>query len=55
VQNNNGTLHITRKLNVDILLLERKYYPSLRDFYQKVRTHDEQQILLQPGDVKAAN
>ncbi len=55
VQNNNGTLHITRKLNVDILLLERKYYPSLRDFYQKVRTHDEQQILLQPGEVKAAN
>src|SRR5205807_5663477 len=38
VENSNGTLHIARKLNVDILLLEQKYYGALRNFFEVVRT-----------------
>jgi hypothetical protein len=54
-ENENGTLHVTRKLNVDFLLLETKYYPALRNFFQTVRTGDEQQIVLQPGAATASN
>lgn len=49
------SVHITRKLHLDILLLDQKYYLALRDFYQRVRTADEEQILLQPGGTRASN
>jgi hypothetical protein len=44
-----GTLHWTRGLTVDIMLMAPKYYPALQSFYQKVRTGDEQQIVLLPN------
>jgi hypothetical protein len=55
VENGKDTLHLTRKLTVDVLLLDSKYYPALRDFFQAVRTGDEQQIVLQPGTASASN
>lgn len=55
VENGNGTVRVVRKLNVDILILEPKYYPTLRNFFQVVRTGDEQQILLQPSATSASN
>lgn len=48
VENTHSTLHLTRKLSVDILLVEARYYPALRTFFQAVRTDDEEQIVLQP-------
>lgn len=54
-ENNKGTLHLNRTLNVDVLMLETKYYPALRNFFQIVRTVDEQQVVLQPGAVHASN
>ena len=53
VENGKDTLHITRKLSVDILLLEAKYYGALRNFFQVVRTGDDGQIVLQPGTATA--
>ena len=53
--NEKGTLRINRTLNVDILLLEQKYYGALRNFFQVVRTGDEQQVILQPGGTSASN
>ncbi len=50
-----GTLRLTRKLTIDFLMLERKYYPALRNFYQVVRTGDGEQIVLQPGEIHASN
>jgi hypothetical protein len=35
--------------------LEAKYYPALRNFFQAVRTGDEEQIVLQPGTASASN
>jgi hypothetical protein len=55
VENENGTLHLQRKLNIEIVALETKYYGALRKFFQVVRTGDEQQIVLQPGATAAAN
>jgi len=54
-ENNKGTLHLNRSLNVDILLLDQKYYPALRNFFQVVRTVDEQQVILQPAAASASN
>ena len=50
-----NALHLTRKVTVDILLFDPKYYPALRDFFQLVRTGDEEQIVLQPGTASASN
>jgi transglutaminase-like putative cysteine protease len=55
VENNKGTLHLTRRLNMDLLMVEVRLYPTLRNFFQVVRTGDEQQIVLQPGAAAAAN
>jgi hypothetical protein len=55
VEGNKDTLRVTRKLAVDFLLVEQKYYPALRDFFQAVRTGDEEQIVLQPGSTTASN
>ena len=43
-----GSLHLSRKLNLDLVLLDQKYYATLRNFFQVVRTGDEEQIVLQP-------
>jgi hypothetical protein len=55
MESSNGTVRVTRKLNIDLLLLEQKYYTALRNFFQTVRTGDEEQILLQPGTASASN
>ena len=53
--NGKGALHLARLLNVDFLELETKYYTALRNFFQTVRTGDEQQIVLQPDAAAASN
>lgn len=55
VDKDNGSLHMVRNLNIDLLFLEQKFYPTLRSFFQTVRTGDEEQIILQPGSSTASN
>ena len=50
-----SSLHLTRKVKVDFLLIEAKYYAALRSFFQVVRTGDEEQIVLEPGAASASN
>ncbi|HLZ39983.1 MAG TPA: DUF3857 domain-containing protein [Candidatus Sulfotelmatobacter sp.] len=50
-----GTLHLSRVLNVDFLLLPQKNYATLRQIFQIVRTGDEQQVILLPGASTASN
>ena len=52
---NGGALKLRRTLNMDILLLNAKNYAALRNFFQEVRTLDEQQVLLQPSSASASN
>jgi Domain of Unknown Function with PDB structure (DUF3857) len=54
-ENEKGALHLERHLTCKLTLLEQKYYAALRNFYQNVRTGDEQQIVLQPGATAASN
>ena len=48
VDEKNGTLHIERRLKSELVMLDPKYYPAVRNFYESVRTGDEEQIVLQP-------
>ncbi len=55
VEKDGSTLHMTRKLAWDFLILEPKYYPALREFFQMVRTGDDQQVVLQAVAASAGN
>ena len=55
VEKDGSSLHLTRKITVDLLLLDPKYYSALRNFFQGVRTGDEEQVVLQPGAASASN
>jgi hypothetical protein len=55
VENNKTTVHMSRQLTVDLVLLDQKYYPALRNFFQLVRTGDEEQVVLQPIGSRASN
>jgi hypothetical protein len=48
VENDKGSLHVERHLRNNLTFLEQKYYGALRNFYQTVRSGDDQQIVLQP-------
>ncbi len=39
----------------ELISLEQKYYPAVRDFYQTVRTRGEQQVVLQSGGISGGN
>jgi len=54
-ENHLGTLHLTRNLDINALVLDAKYYGALRKFFQTVKTSDEQQIVVQPGGISASN
>jgi hypothetical protein len=55
IENNKGTLHMTRRVNLDLLMVDSKLYSTLRAFFQAVKTGDEQQIVLQPGATASSN
>jgi Domain of Unknown Function with PDB structure (DUF3857) len=46
--NDKGVLHLSRTLRSNVMIIEPKLYPALRNFYQNVRSGDEQQIIMQP-------
>jgi hypothetical protein len=51
----NGSLHLQRQLRLDIQMLDARYYPAVRDFFQSVRTADDQQIVLTPAAASSQN
>ncbi len=55
VEPGKGTFHVTRDLRLDLSLVDVKYYSALREFFQDVRTGDEQQVVLQPAAASASN
>ena len=55
VERDKGVLHLTRKLRLDLILLEPEHYNALREFFQRVRKGDEQQIVLLPGGASSSN
>jgi hypothetical protein len=50
----NGSLHLKRELTVATLLVDAKYYGTVQNFFEIVRTGDEDQIILTPVKKMAA-
>jgi len=50
-----GSLHLTRNLRSDLMMVPKENYAALRAFFQLVRTGDEEQVVLQPGSSSAGN
>jgi hypothetical protein len=50
----NGSLHLNRQLTVATLLVEAKYYGTMQNFFEIVRTGDEEQVILTPVKKMAA-
>ncbi len=45
-QNQNGKLHLARTLSVNTIFLEQKYYGALRNYFQQIKTTDDEQVVL---------
>lgn len=54
-ENNSGKLHLHRKLNVNIVSLDPKYYGPLRSFFQGVKSGDDERVVLQIGTERSSN
>ena len=54
-ENAKGALHLTRKLEINTISIDQKYYDPLRSFYQIVKAGDDQQVILLPGTATSAN
>ena len=54
-EDNSGSLHLTRLLRSDLVMVPPNSYGALRAFFQVVRTGDEEQVVLQPGSSLAGN
>jgi len=52
-QEDKGVLHIHRELRSDLFMVPKDTYPTLRAFYQFVRSQDDQQIVVLPGGASA--
>jgi transglutaminase-like putative cysteine protease len=50
-----GEVAVSRVLVQNFAVLEARQYPALRDFYQKVATADQQQLVLVPAQAVAGN
>ncbi len=55
VENGGTSLRIKREIRSDLVMVPKDMYPSIRGFYQIVRTQDEQQVVLQPGGATASH
>jgi len=53
-ENSNGRLHLHRKLDVNIVSLDPKYYGPLRSFFQGVKSGDDERIVLQAGTERSS-
>jgi hypothetical protein len=53
-ENDKGKLHLARTLAVNFIIMEVKYYPALRGYFQEIKTTDDQQIVLDPGAARAS-
>jgi 3-dehydroquinate synthase class II len=54
-KNEKGALHLNRVLNVDVVLLPKENFDTLRKIFQVVRTVDEEQVALSPGASSGGN
>jgi hypothetical protein len=54
-ENDKGVLHLSRTLNVDFIYMDLKYYGALRQYYQRIKDADDEQVVLEAGAARAGN
>jgi hypothetical protein len=54
-ENNKGNLHLSRKLTLDFILMDLKYYTPLREYFQQIKTSEDQQVVLDVSPARAGN
>jgi len=54
-QDDKGKVHLSRTVSVNFVFLDTKYYSALRRYFQQIKTTDDQQVVVDPGPVKAEN
>jgi len=52
-QSKEGSLHIKRELAVEMLLVDKKFYNQVREFFRAVKASDEEQIVIGPPKIPA--
>jgi hypothetical protein len=55
VEDRKNEVQINRTVRSDLFFVPKETYPALKTFYEIVRTADDQQIVLQPGNVAAVH
>jgi hypothetical protein len=55
VENEGTKVRIQREIRSDLVMVPKDMYPSLRGFFQIVRTQDDQQIVVQPVGASASH
>ena len=55
LEDKDGAVHVQRMLRCEVVMVAKENYSILRNFYQLVKTEDEQQVILQPGGTSAGN
>jgi hypothetical protein len=48
-------IHISREMTLDFIMMDSKYYTALRNYFQKIKAADEQQVVLDTPGTAAAN
>jgi hypothetical protein len=54
-ENGKTKLHLKRKLDINIVSMDTKYYSPIRSFFQGVRVGDGQQVVFQPATSVSSN
>lgn len=49
-----GKVHWSRTLDVNFVYIDKKYYTALRNYFQQVKSADDQQVILEPGSSRAS-
>jgi hypothetical protein len=55
VENKDGVVHAQRILRSDLVAVGRDKYAALRGYFAFVRSNDDQQVILQPGQSSTGN
>jgi hypothetical protein len=50
-----GTINIKHVFARAFVVLDAKEYPELRDYYQRIATNDQQEVVLAPAGTGAGN
>lgn len=53
--NEKGVVRMSRKLNINIVSMDAKYYSPLRSFFQGVRAGDDEKVVLAAGTTVSSN